>query len=185
MGSRAMLVDSRWVRRCGHHKHSRRLNCKRRPARHLALSRRARNNSATDHAWNGQPVARWGGSPSAVSDTEPSPHSPRCASSPSRTPFTSDPVLRAASIKGVRLSLLSQFGRARIGLPAMIQPHESAKWWGAHDRVGRWPPARPATSPPLRAMVSIAEAVSVSPAIPASGTSPTPPAAPSRATVGA
>ena len=51
---------------------------------------------------------------------------------------------------------------------------ESAKWWGARDWVGRWPPARPATSPPPRAMVSIAEAVSASPAIPASGTSPTP-----------
>ena len=34
--------------------------------------------------------------------------------------------------------------------------HESAKSWGARGRVGRWPPARPATSPPLRAMVSTA-----------------------------
>ena len=34
-------------------------------------SRRARSASATDHAWNGQPVASCGASPSAVSETEP------------------------------------------------------------------------------------------------------------------
>ena len=38
-------------------------------------ARFARNNSATDHAWKGQPDARWGTSPSAVSDTDPTPHS--------------------------------------------------------------------------------------------------------------
>ena len=36
--------------------------------------------------------------------------------------------------------------------------YESAKSWGVSGRVGRWPPARPATSQPIRAMVSIAEA---------------------------
>ncbi len=61
---------------------------------------------------------------------------------------------------------------------------ESAKSWGARGRVGRWPPARPATRPPLRAMVSTAAAVRASPAILVIETSPTLPAAPSRATVG-
>src|SRR5438046_1823196 len=36
---------------------------------------RARISSATDHAWNGHPVAPWGASPSVVSETEPSPNS--------------------------------------------------------------------------------------------------------------
>jgi chemotaxis protein methyltransferase CheR len=60
-------------------------------------SRRARSSSATDHAWNGQPVAPCGGSPSAVSDTDPSPQSPRCASRPSSTPSTGSPVRIDAS----------------------------------------------------------------------------------------
>src|SRR5258706_8098700 len=41
-----------------------------------------RNNSATDQAWKGQPVAAWGASPCAVSQTDPSPRSARWASSP-------------------------------------------------------------------------------------------------------
>ena len=40
-------------------------------------------------AWNGQPVAACGAAASAVSDTEPRPHSARCSSSPSSTPATS------------------------------------------------------------------------------------------------
>ena len=47
----------------------------------LAL-RRTRRTSATDHAWNGQPVAACGAAPSAVSETDPRPHSPRCGYEP-------------------------------------------------------------------------------------------------------
>ena len=58
---------------------------------------------------------------------------------------------------------------------------KSAKSWGARGRVGRWPPARPAPSPPPRAMVSTAAAVSASLVILLIGTSPTLPAARDRA----
>ncbi len=65
-----------------------------------------------------------------------------------------------------------------------IRLEESAKSWGARSRVGRWPPARAATCPPPRVMVSTAAAVNASLAIPVIGTSPMLPAAPSRAIVG-
>src|SRR5690349_9960664 len=71
-----------------------------------------------------------------------------------------------------------------LGNAQVRQQHESAKLCGARVRVGRWPPVRPATRPPLCAMVSTAAAVSASPAILIIETSPTLPAAPSRATVG-
>ncbi len=70
----------------------------RRGSRGYGLSSlRARRTSATDQAWNGQPVAPCGVSPSVVSETEPSPHSARCSSSPSRTPSVAAPERRAAS----------------------------------------------------------------------------------------
>src|SRR6478672_13401156 len=53
---------------------------------------RDRISSATDHAWNGHPVAAWGASPSVVSEIEPSPYSDRCSSSPSRSPDVSPPA---------------------------------------------------------------------------------------------
>src|SRR5205807_7730292 len=62
--------------------------------------RRARRTSATDQAWKGQPVAAWGGSPSAVSETEPRPHSARWASRPARAPVVGSPTLAAASTQG-------------------------------------------------------------------------------------
>ena len=68
-----------------------------RPSPSSSTPGRTRSTSATDQAWNGQPVAACGASPSAVSDTEPSPHSARCSSSPSRTPAMSTPQARAAS----------------------------------------------------------------------------------------
>jgi hypothetical protein len=57
----------------------------------------ARISSATDHAWNGQPVAACGGSASAVSETEPSPHSDKWPIRPSSTPSATTPVRRQAS----------------------------------------------------------------------------------------
>src|SRR3954454_8126026 len=60
--------------------------------RSTATSRRARSTSATDHAWNGQPLAACGGAPSAVSEIEPSPHSARCSSIPSSACETSTPA---------------------------------------------------------------------------------------------
>jgi amino acid transporter len=61
---------------------------------------RVRSSSATDHAWNGQPVAACGGSPSAVSEAEPTPHSARCAVSPSSVPSVGIPARRQASVQG-------------------------------------------------------------------------------------
>ena len=61
---------------------------------------RTLSSSATDHAWKGQPVAACGGAPSAVSETEPIPHSPRCASRLSRMPSTGTPTRTAASTYG-------------------------------------------------------------------------------------
>ena len=58
------------------------------------------SSSATDHAWKGQPVAACGGAPSAVSEMEPIPHSPRCASRLSRMPSTPTPTRTAASTYG-------------------------------------------------------------------------------------
>ena len=55
-------------------------------------SRSTLSTSATDHAWNGQPVAVCGAAPSAVSEIEPMPHSVRCASRPSRIPVTGTPT---------------------------------------------------------------------------------------------
>ena len=48
--------------------------------------RRTRRTSATDQAWNGQPVAPWGAAPSAVSEMDPRPHSARWASMPVEDP---------------------------------------------------------------------------------------------------
>ena len=56
-----------------------------------SLPRMTRSSSATDHAWKGQPVAACGAAPSAVSETEPSPQSPRWPRSPSRSPSRRDP----------------------------------------------------------------------------------------------
>ena len=50
---------------------------RRRCAGGLRCGRRTRRTSATDQAWNGQPVAACGAAPSAVSETEPRPQSPR------------------------------------------------------------------------------------------------------------
>ena len=65
-----------------------------------APARRMRRSSATDHAWNGQPVAACGAAPSAVSETEPSPHSPRWSERPSSSSSVEAPTRRAASAYG-------------------------------------------------------------------------------------
>ena len=57
-------------------------------------------NSATDQAWKGQPVAECGALPSAVSDTDPSPNSPRCDSKPLSRSVADRPARKHASTYG-------------------------------------------------------------------------------------
>jgi hypothetical protein len=81
----------------------------------------------------------------------------------SKTTLTEGPLTRPLAWQLHRLSN----GCSGVGPTARctFSNLESAKSWGARGGVARWPPARPATSLPLRVMVSTAAAVSASPAI--------------------